>query len=208
VLAAMNGYLVKALAIIVLLAGVIPVYHSMPRGDRAFAVVLWLVFSGLVGFLVLIMPLVRCPGCGWVTPYFDNYSAWRARMTGYARRNVKCPKCHTIIDRLNGSEVGQMPRDEARILDRLVFMIRLRLGLLWVGGALIIASIGVAIIIVQILRQENAHRDRGGVVLFGCGLVFLLGIVLWATSWWLKRKAKRLAEAHHIQMPRGIRVRW
>jgi hypothetical protein len=204
----MSGYLVKVVVLTVLVGGVVPVYFLMPGGDRRFAVVLWLVFSGVVGLLVLVMPLLCCPGCGWVTPYFDNYYAWGARLTGYARRYVKCPKCHAIIDRLRGSAVGQVPRDEGRILDRLVFMIRLRLGLLWVGGALITASIGVAIIIVQILRQEHANRDRAGVVLFGCGLAFLLGILLWVTSWWLKRKVKKLANAHHIQMSRGIRVRW
>jgi hypothetical protein len=161
-----------------------------------------------VGLLVLLLPVLRCPGCGRATRYFDNYSGWGARFTGDAYRHVNCRRCGCVIDRLTRSEVGRVPLDEVRILDRIVFLIRTALGLFLAGCSLVVCSTGVAIIIVQVMNEAGARRDRGALVLLGCGLVFLAGLASVAAAWWLKRKAWRLAAAHGVKMPKGIRIRW
>jgi hypothetical protein len=202
----MSEYTRKFVIIAVLVSCLAPIYYSMPSGDRMFAVWLWLGFCGVIGGLIWFTPILHCPRCGWCTPY-HTYS-WGARWTGYMRRYIKCRKCHCIIDRLTGESVGKLPPEEGRALDRLVRLIRLRLGLYWLGGSLIVGSLGIGFIILRIALDGAAHQDRARNVLLGCGLVFLVGVSSLATAWWLKRKTRRLANDHHIELAKGMSIRW
>lgn len=204
----MNAYTAKALVMATLLLGVAPAYFLTPSGDRWFAVGLWLLFSVIVGILVILKPVLHCPDCGRATRFFVNHAGWSARDPGGFRRHVTCANCGCIMDRLSGDVVGRIPPEEARIANRLVSSIRMRLGLFCVGCALIVGSIGVGTIVVRIVLQGSAHRDRAAIVLLGCGVAFLGGLFSLATSWWLNRKAKRLADEHDIKLRKGIRVRW
>ena len=197
----MNAVQAKALTIVFLLVGFVPAYFLTSSGDRWFAVGLWLLCSVVVGLVVVTTPVLRCPQCGRATRYFDTYSDWTARLTGEFRRCVRCASCGTIIDRLSGDAIARTGADEARVIGRLAASLRMRLGLLWAGLALIFASLGVAAIIVRIMIDGNARPHRAGMVLAGCGVALVAGLALLLIAWWLKPQ-----EEHRV-FAKGIRLR-
>jgi hypothetical protein len=190
-----------------LLCGV-PIYFSMPGGDRQFTIVVWLLFCAFVSALVLHIPVLHCPNCERSTKYFDNYREWHHWFTSDFGRHVKCAHCGCIIDRASGAGVGRIPRDEATIIDRHVFYFRWRIALYILGATLLICSVALGVLMLRIMREANANQQQGVHVLVGCGVVFLLGLALLATGLWLKRRASRFAEENDVELREGIRVRW
>jgi hypothetical protein len=207
----MNAHTAKAFVI----AGLLVVsalgylaYLRQPSGDRWFAVVVWLAFAGFAGILVLLVPVLRCPNCGRATAYFDNYFEWTDRLTGGFRRRIKCKSCHCIIDRLTGTVVARLPRDEGRLISRLLLLVRIGWTLCSAGYALVIGSVGIGAIVADGIAEGVGNRHRAGVVLLGCGIALTAGLLLAVAGHWLKRRAGRMVEERGIKYATGVRTRW
>lgn len=204
----MNAYLGKAFFIAMLLAGCAGVYLNAPSGDRSFATGVMLVFSLIAGGWVLLHPTLCCPHCGRATAYLDNYSERQDKLTGGHRRHVQCKRCHSVIDRLNGTVVHRFTAVEGTNLSRVTIRLHLWIVLLAAGISLIGVSIIGGIMVVLVTLEGRANSDHALTVRLGCVGVLGIGLFLVAISWGLKRRAHRLAEQNGIHFPKGTRIRW
>lgn len=203
----MNAYVGKAFLIAILLAGFAGVYLRIPLGDQPFALGVWLVFSLIFGFWVLLLPVLRCPDCGRATAYFDNYSERQNSLTGGHRRHLKCKHCHSVIDRLNRTVVQRMTATDGKNVDRINSLFNLWLVLLAAGISLIVVSTVAGIIVVLITLEGRANNAHAPIVRLICVGLFVIGILLMVIGWGMKRRAHRFAEQNHIQSPKKIRMR-
>jgi hypothetical protein len=188
----MNAHLGKAFLIAILLAGLAGVYFRTPLGDRSFALGVWLVFSLIAGCWVVLLPVLCCPNCGRATWYFDNYTERQDSLTGGRRRHLKCNRCHSVIDRLNGTVVRRLTAVEGRKLDRFSFLVNVGLLLMIAGILLIGASVVVGIIVVLIALEGRADNNHALVVRIACAGGFVIGLLLVVIGWGTIRRAHRL----------------
>jgi hypothetical protein len=102
----------------------------------------------------------------------------------------------------------RLPKAQGRLLIRSSFLRGIG-GLLCIGGfGLVVVSIFLGALVLYDAAAKGGIHERASVVLVGCGVALLVGILLVVVGDLLLRRGWRLAEEGAIRFKKGIHIRW